>query len=72
VFFWYNFAINIPSTVFIVSALKENGLGNVQLNAWGIWAGFPAEFKKRRVYQIIMEIKKELPDQFPRSSLSCR
>ena len=38
-FSWYNFVLNIPTTVFIVTTRKENGLPNAQLNAWGMLLG---------------------------------
>lgn len=45
VFPWYNFVLNVPTNVFLVTTLKENGLSNVQLNAWGMLIGSGAEPK---------------------------
>jgi flavin reductase (DIM6/NTAB) family NADH-FMN oxidoreductase RutF len=45
VFSWYNFALNIPTAVFMVTTLKKNGLSNVQLNAWGMLIGSGKEPK---------------------------
>lgn len=45
VFSWYNFVINVPSTIFIVTTLKENGRANAQLNAWGMMIGSGKEPK---------------------------
>lgn len=45
VFSWYNFVLNVPSAVFIVTTLKENGLANAQLNAWGMMVGSGKEPK---------------------------
>jgi len=45
VFSWYNFVINVPSTVFVVTTLKENGCANAQLNAWGMMIGSGKEPK---------------------------
>ena len=45
VFSWYNFVINVPSAVFIVTTLKENGHANAQLNAWGMLIGSGKEPK---------------------------
>ena len=45
VFSWYNFVINVPTSVFMVTTLKENGLSNVQLNAWGMLIGSGIEPK---------------------------
>ncbi|HYF83899.1 MAG TPA: flavin reductase family protein [Clostridia bacterium] len=39
VFPWYYFAIDLPSPIFIVTTLKENGLANAQLSTWGMIAG---------------------------------
>lgn len=39
VFPWYYFAIDLPTPIFIVTTLKENGLGNAQLSTWGMMAG---------------------------------
>lgn len=39
VFPWYYFAINLPSPIFIITTLKENGLANAQLSTWGMIAG---------------------------------
>lgn len=44
-FSWYNFVLNIPTAVFIVSTQKENGLPNAQLNAWGMLLGSGREPK---------------------------
>ena len=45
VFSWYNFVLNVPTNVFLVTTLKENGLSNVQLNAWGMLIGSGTEPK---------------------------
>ena len=45
VFSWYNFVINVPSPVFIITTLKENGLANAALSAWGMMAGSGCEPK---------------------------
>ena len=45
VFSWYNFVLNIPTAVFIVTTKKENGLPNAQLNAWGMLIGSGTEPK---------------------------
>ena len=45
VFSWYNFVINAPSAVFIVTTRKENGRANAQLNAWGMMIGSGKEPK---------------------------
>jgi hypothetical protein len=45
VFSWYNFVLNIPTAVFIVTTQKENGLPNAQLNAWGMLLGSGREPK---------------------------
>lgn len=45
VFSWYNFVLNIPTPVFLVTTRKENGLSNVQLNAWGMLIGSGTEPK---------------------------
>lgn len=45
VFSWYNFVLNIPTAVFIVTTRKENGLPNAQLNAWGMLVGSGTEPK---------------------------
>lgn len=45
VFSWYNFVLNVPSAVFIVTTLKENGHANAQLNAWGMMIGSGKEQK---------------------------
>ena len=45
VFSWYNFVLNIPTAVFIVTTEKENGLPNAQLNAWGMLLGSGREPK---------------------------
>lgn len=39
VFPWYYFAIDLPSPIFIITTLKENGLANAQLSTWGMIAG---------------------------------
>ena len=45
VFSWYNFVINIPTSVYIITTRKENGLPNAQLNAWGMLLGSGKEPK---------------------------
>src|SRR4030042_5548545 len=45
VFSWYHFVIDLPAPVFIVTTLKENGLANAQLSAWGMMAGSGKEPK---------------------------
>jgi len=45
VFSWYNFVLNIPSAVYIITTQKENGLPNAQLNAWGLLLGSGQEPK---------------------------
>jgi flavin reductase (DIM6/NTAB) family NADH-FMN oxidoreductase RutF len=45
VFSWYNFVLNIPSAVYIITTLKENGLPNAQLNAWAMLLGAGQEPK---------------------------
>ena len=45
VFSWYNFVLNIPTAVFIVTTKKKNGLSNAQLNAWGMLLGSGSEPK---------------------------
>ncbi len=45
VFSWYHFVINIPAPVFMVTTLKENGLANAQLSAWGMMGGSGKEPK---------------------------
>ncbi len=45
IFSWYNFVLNIPTAVFIVTTQKENGLPNAQLNAWGMLLGSGTEPK---------------------------
>lgn len=45
VFSWYNFVLNIPTPVFIITTQKENGLPNAQLNAWGMLLGSGKEPK---------------------------
>lgn len=45
IFSWYNFVLNVPTNVFLVTTLKENGLSNVQLNAWGMLIGSGTEPK---------------------------
>jgi flavin reductase (DIM6/NTAB) family NADH-FMN oxidoreductase RutF len=44
-FSYYVFTIGVPAPVFIVTALKENGLPNAALSAWGMIAGSGAEPK---------------------------
>lgn len=39
VFSYYAFTIDVPYPVFIVTTLKENGLANASLSAWGMAAG---------------------------------
>ncbi len=39
VFPWYYFAIDLPSPIFIITTLKDNGLANAQLSTWGMIAG---------------------------------
>lgn len=39
-FSWYKYVLNISADVYIVTAKKENGLPNTQLNAWGMLPGF--------------------------------
>lgn len=39
VFSWLNFAVNIPTPVYMITTLKPNGLSNVQLSCWGMFAG---------------------------------
>lgn len=39
VFSYYTFTIDVPAPVFIVTTLKENGLANAALSAWGMMAG---------------------------------
>jgi len=45
VFPWYYFAVDIPTPVFIITTLKENGLANAQLSTWGMIAGSGKEPK---------------------------
>jgi flavin reductase (DIM6/NTAB) family NADH-FMN oxidoreductase RutF len=45
VFSYYAFVIDVPSPVFIVTTLKENGLANAALSAWGMMAGSGKEPK---------------------------
>ena len=45
IFSWYAFVINVPMPMFIVTTLKENGLANAQLNAWGMVIGSGKEPK---------------------------
>lgn len=45
VFSWLSFAINLPSPIFVVTTLKENGRTNAALNAWGMFAGTGREPK---------------------------
>jgi flavin reductase (DIM6/NTAB) family NADH-FMN oxidoreductase RutF len=45
IFSWYNFIVNIPSAVYIITTTKENGLPNAQLNAWGMLIGSGSEPK---------------------------
>ncbi len=44
-FSYYAFVIDVPNPVFIVTTLKENGLANAALSAWGMPAGNGAEPK---------------------------
>lgn len=39
VFPWYYFAIDLPTPIFIITTLKDNGLANAQLSTWGMMAG---------------------------------
>lgn len=39
VFPWYYFAIDLPTPIFIITTLKDNGLANAQLSTWGMIAG---------------------------------
>lgn len=45
VFPWYYFAIDLPSPIFIITTLKDNGLANAQLSTWGMIAGLGNEPK---------------------------
>ena len=45
IFSWYNFVVNIPTAVYIITTRKENGLPNAQLNAWGMLLGSGVEPK---------------------------
>lgn len=53
VFSWYSFIVGAPLPIFIVTTLKENGLANAQLNAWGMLIGSGKEPK------FIMQILKD-------------
>lgn len=44
-FSYYAFVIDVPNPVFIVTTLKENGLANASLSAWGMPAGGGSEPK---------------------------
>lgn len=45
VFSYYSFVIDVPMPVFIITTLKENGLANAALSAWGMMAGSGREPK---------------------------
>lgn len=45
VFSYYSFVIDVPAPVFIITTLKENGLANAALSAWGMMAGSGKEPK---------------------------
>ena len=45
VFSWYNFVLNVPTPLYIVTTLKKNGLPNAQLTAWGMLLGSGLEPK---------------------------
>ena len=45
IFSWYNFVLNVPTALYVVTTLKENGLPNAQLNAWGLLLGSGSEPK---------------------------
>jgi flavin reductase (DIM6/NTAB) family NADH-FMN oxidoreductase RutF len=45
VFSYYTFVIDVPAPLFIVTTLKENGLANAALSAWGMMAGSGKEPK---------------------------
>ena len=45
IFSWYAFVVNVPMPMFIVTTLKENGLANAQLSAWGMMIGSGKEPK---------------------------
>jgi flavin reductase (DIM6/NTAB) family NADH-FMN oxidoreductase RutF len=44
-FSYYTFTIDVPAPLFIVTTLKENGLANAALSAWGMPAGSGREPK---------------------------
>lgn len=44
-FSYYAFTIDVPAPLFVVTALKENGLANAALSAWGMPAGSGREPK---------------------------
>jgi flavin reductase (DIM6/NTAB) family NADH-FMN oxidoreductase RutF len=45
VFSYYSFVVDVPSPVFIITTLKESGLANAALSAWGMMAGSGKEPK---------------------------
>lgn len=45
VFSYYAFVIDVPSPVFIITTLKQNGLANAALSAWGMPGGSGKEPK---------------------------